>query len=375
MTAEEISKAFYKIACSFNVSTGEEYTTVSIEGLQENFENAVNLYEELVNNVKADDKALAALKARLNKARKDAKANKGAILQGLTSYAIYGAQNKFNNVLSNDDLNGVTAQELVDRIKNLNNYEQTVIYYGPTQLPTLVGKLKTLHQVPANFATAAPAKTFKQAVPAKNQVLFADYDMVQAETRWIRNTETYNPEKTTMVNVFNNYFGGGMGSIVFQTIRESKALAYSTYGYYVQPQKKDQDYYMLGYVGSQADKFNDATVAMNELLTKMPELSKNLDLAKNQVKKDIQTERITQDAIIYNYLNAKNLGLTDDIRKQIYAKVDAVSMADIKNFHQTHFSGKPYTYAIVASEKRISQDDMKKLGEVKKLTLEEIFGY
>lgn len=375
ITAEEISKAFYKIACSFNVSTGEEYTTVNIEGLQENFENAVKLYEEVVNNVKADEKALAALKARLNKARKDAKANKGAILQGLTSYALYGTQNKFNNVLTNEELNAVTAQELVDRIKNLNNYEQTVIYYGPTPVYNVVSQLKTLHQVPANFAVAAPAKTFKQEVPAKNQVLFADYDMVQAETRWIRNTETYNPEKTTMVNVFNNYFGGGMGSLVFQTIRESKALAYSTYGYYVQPQKKDQDYYLLGYVGSQADKFNDATVAMNELLTKMPELPKNLELAKNQVKKDIQTERITQDGIIYNYLNAKNLGLTDDIRKKMYETVDKITMADVKKFHQNYFSGKPYTYAIVASEKRVSMDDMKKLGEVKKLSLEEIFGY
>ena len=375
MTAEEISKAFYKIACSFNVSTGEEYTTVNIEGLQENFENAVKLYEEVVNNVKADDKALAALKARLNKARKDAKANKGAILQGLTSYALYGSENKFNNVLTNEELNAVTAQELVDRIKNLNNYEQTVIYYGPTPVYNVVSQLKTLHQVPANFAVAAPAKTFKQEVPAKNQVLFADYDMVQAETRWIRNTETYNPEKTTMVNVFNNYFGGGMGSLVFQTIRESKALAYSTYGYYVQPQKKDQDYYLLGYVGSQADKFNDATVAMNELLTKMPELPKNLELAKNQVKKDIQTERITQDGIIYNYLNAKNLGLNDDIRKKVYETVDKITMADVKKFHQNYFSGKPYTYAIVASEKRVSMDDMKKLGEVKKLSLEEIFGY
>ncbi|HCO19742.1 MAG TPA: peptidase M16 [Flavobacteriaceae bacterium] len=375
MTAEEISKAFYKIACSFNVSTGEEYTTVSIEGLQENFENAVKLYEEVVNNVKADDKALAALKARLNKARKDAKANKGAILQGLTSYALYGSENKFNNVLTNEELNAVNAQELVDRIKNLNNYEQTVIYYGPTPVYNVVSQLKTLHQVPANFAVADPAKTFKQEVPARNQVLFADYDMVQAETRWIRNTETYNPEKTTMVNVFNNYFGGGMGSLVFQTIRESKALAYSTYGYYVQPQKKDQDYYLLGYVGSQADKFNDATVAMNELLTKMPELPKNLELAKNQVKKDIQTERITQDGIIYNYLNAKNLGLTDDIRKKMYETVDKITMADVKKFHQNYFSGKPYTYAIVASEKRVSMDDMKKLGEVKKLSLEEIFGY
>ena len=116
-------------------------------------------------------------------------------------------------------------------------------------------------------------------------MLFADYDMVQAETRWIRNTETYNPEKTTMVNVFNNYFGGGMGSLVFQTIRESKTFGLQYLRILCATTEKDQDYYLLGYVGSQADKFNDATVAMNELLTKMPELPKNLELAKNQVKK------------------------------------------------------------------------------------------
>ncbi len=375
MSAEEISKAFYKIACSFNVSAGEEYTTVRIEGLQENFENAVKLYEEVVNNIKADDKVLVALKARLNKARKDAKANKGAILQGLTNYAMYGAQNKFNNVLSNDELNGVNAQELVDKMKNLNGYEQTVIYYGPTPLPALAAKLGSLHKVPATFATASPVKVFKQEASTKNQVLFADYDMVQAETRWVRNTEAYDPNKNTLVNVFNNYFGGGMGSLVFQTIRESKALAYSTYGYYVQPQKKEEDYYMLSYVGSQADKFNDASVAMNELLTKMPELPRNLDLAKIQVKKDIQTERITQDNIIYNYLSAQQLGLNEDARKKVYENVDKVTMEDLKNFHKNQLSGKPYTYAIVASEKKVSMDDMKKLGEVKKLSLEEIFGY
>ncbi|SFI84607.1 Predicted Zn-dependent peptidase [Kaistella treverensis] len=375
MSAEEISKAFYKIASSFNVSTGEEYTTVSIEGLQENFDKAVKLYEDLVLNVKADDAALKGLKERMAKSRKDVKANKGAILQGLTSYAMYGANNKFNNVMSNAELESTTAAELVDRIKNLNNYEQTVIYYGPISIKELESKLKNVHPVPAKFAVAAPAKVFKQVPQSKNQVLFADYDMVQAETRWIRNTESYDPAKNTLVKVFNNYFGGGMGSIVFQTIRESKALAYSTYGVYVQPQKKTDQYYLMSYVGSQADKFNDATTAMTELLTTMPDLGENLNLAKTQVKKDIQTERITQDNIIYNYLAAKDLGLTDDPRKNIYTAVDNISMKDLKNFHQANFSGKPYTYAIVASEKNIPMKDMQKLGEVKKISLEELFGY
>lgn len=374
-SSEEISKEFYKIASSFNVSSGEEYTTVTIEGLQENFDQAVKLYEDLVLNVKPDEAALLALKARIAKARKDAKANKAAILQGLTSYALYGPKNKFNNNLTDNEINAVTSQELVDRIKNLNNYEQTIIYYGPETLKNLTSKLGSLHKVPATFATPSPLKVFAQIPQTKTQVLFTDYDMVQAETRWIRNTEKFDPSKTTMVNVFNNYFGGGMGSLVFQTIRESKALAYSTYGYYVQPAKKTDDYYMMSYVGSQADKFNEAVAAMNELLTKMPEIQGNLDLAKNQVKKDIQTERITQDDIIFRYLAAQQLGLKDDIRKQVYNNVDKISMADVKNFHNTYFSGKPYTYALVASEKKVNMEDLKKIGEVKKISLEELFGY
>ena len=375
MSAEEISKAFYKIACNFTVAAGEEYTTVSIEGLQENFDAAVKLYEDLVLNVKADDAALKSLKERLAKARKDVKANKGAIMQGLTSYALYGEKNKFNNVLSNAALEATTSKELVDRIKNLNKYEQTVIYYGPASLKDLDSKLKTMHPVPAQFVSTDSTRVFKQIPQTKNKVLFTDYEMVQAETRWIRNTDQYDAKKNTIVKVFNNYFGGGMGSIVFQTIRESKALAYSTYGVYVQPQKKDQDYYMMSYVGSQADKFNDATTAMTELLTKMPDLSENLNLAKTQVKKDIQTERITQDNIIFNYLAAKDLGLNEDPRKTIYSTVDNIKMQDLKTFHDTNFSGKPYTYAIVASEKRVPMKDLEKLGEVKKISLEELFGY
>ena len=64
--------------------------------------------------------------------------------------------------------------------------------------------------------------------------------MVQAEIRWIRNENKYDASQEPVVGIFNNYFGGGsgMGSVVFQTIRESKALAYSTFDVYVTPQKK-----------------------------------------------------------------------------------------------------------------------------------------
>ncbi len=374
-SAEQISKEFYKIASSFKVSTGEDYTYVNIEGLQENFAAAVALYEDLVSHVKLDEEALKSLKARMAKYRTDVKANRNQIMQALTSYALYGAKNKYNHVLSNAELEATSAAELVDRLKKLNDVEQTIIYYGPASISELTKQLGKLHKVPAKFAKVPQAQQFKQETQTKNTVLFTDYEMVQAETRWVRNTDTYNPAETTTIRVFNNYFGGSMGSLVFQTIRESKALAYSTYGFYKIPTKKEDKYYMLSYVGAQADKFQEAVAAMNELLTTMPELPANFELAKEQLRKDIQTERITQDDIIYDYLNAQRLGLKEDIRKSVYQNVDKITFKDIQAFHDKYLSKKPYTYVILASEKKLPQAELQKIGEFKKVSLEELFGF
>ena len=374
-SAEQLSKELYKIASSFNISASGEYTTVNIEGLQENFEAAVKLYEDFIANIKVDEEALKALKTRVAKTRIDSKANRGAIMQALTNYALYGAKNPYNYTFSDAEIEAITGKELVEKLKKLNNVEQTVIYYGPLSLNQLTAKLKPLHKVPAKFAQVAPKKEFKQVEQTKNQVFFADYEMVQAETRWIRNTVPYNPSESTVIKAFNNYFGGGMGSLVFQTIRESKALAYSTYGYYATPSKKTDKYYTLAYVGSQADKFKEAVEAMNELLNTMPELPANLELAKQQIKQEIETERITQDGIIYYYLHDQRMGLKEDIRKQIYQNIDNITMKDIKAFHDKYLSNKPYTYVILASEKKLSEDELKKIGDFKKLSLKELFGY
>ena len=163
--------------------------------------------------------------------------------------------------------------------------------------------------------------------------------------------------------------------VVFQTIRESKALAYSTFAYYVTPEKKEDPYYTIAYVGSQADKLNEAVVAMNELLTEMPEISSNIEFARSGIKKDIETQRITQDGIIFNFLDAEQKGLKEDLQIRKYTAVDKINFKELKDFHSKNIAGKAYTYAIVASENKIKMDDLKKLGEFKKLSLQEIFGY
>jgi len=374
-SAEDITKAFYQIACSFSVSAGAEFTTVTIEGLQDNFTRAVTLFEDLLKNCKGDEKALQSLKARLKKSRTDAKANKGAIMNALTAYARYGEKNPFNNVLTDEELQNTSGEELVSILHELNSYSHKIMYYGPQPLAQLATGLGKAHPVPASFRAAPAKKQFAASTQNTNQVLFADYNMVQSEIRWVRNSAPYSPDLEPMTGVFNNYFGGGMGALVFQTIRESKALAYSTFCFYATPDKKEDPFYTLAYVGCQADKFNESIVAMNELLNDLPNVEENIKFAREGIKKDIETERITQDGIIFNYLAAQQKGLNEDLRRKTYAAVDKISYPELKKFHSEYLANKPYTYCIVASEKKLPLTEMGKYGTVKKLSLEELFGY
>src|SRR5690606_9315942 len=103
-----------------------------------------------------------------------------------------------------------------------------------------------------------------------NVVYFVDYDMVQAEVILLSKSINYNAEDVPVVSLYNEYFGGGMGSLVFQEMRESRALAYSVRSQYAMPGRLNEPSYNFSYIGTQSDKFKEAVVGMQDLLNNMP---------------------------------------------------------------------------------------------------------
>jgi predicted Zn-dependent peptidase len=375
MNAEQISREFYNIACSFTVSPSNENTTIAITGLQENFDKAVKLLENLILNCKPDEEALKNMKQRILKSREDAKLAKNNIAKGLTNYALYGAKNPFNYQLTTAELNAVTAKQLTDILHNIFAYKHAVIYYGPKKINEFTAAIKKLHTIPAAFKASPVAVKFERTNQENNKVLFTNYDMVQSEITWVRNGLNYDSSLVPTIELYNSYFGGGMGSLVFQVIRESKALAYSTYSVYSAPDKKENKYVSMAYVGSQADKMNEAIAAMNELLNNLPRTDEALESSKESIKQDIASERITKDGIIFSYLAGKRMGLNTDFRKTVYEKIGKITFDDIQKFHDKNIANKAYTYCIVASKDKVNADDLKKIGTLQEVSLEEIFGY
>jgi predicted Zn-dependent peptidase len=374
-TAEQVSKGFYEMACSFNVFSANEQVYISLSGPDEQFQKALEKLEYLIAHAQPDKAALKEMVSNTLQDRMDAKTNKNDIRARLGDYARYGKINPSTWILSNKQLTKLEPEELVAKIHQLSAYPHTILYSGPKSDIEITAILTKYHTAPNIYLPAPPAKRFVPLENVDKQVYFTNYDMVQAEIGWTRNAGEYQEKEQPEIAMFNEYFGGGMSSIVFQTIRESKALAYSCYSFFSRPSKKDRPSSIGAYIGTQSDKLDSAVAAMNELLQQMPQSELLFNSAKASLKSQIEAERILRERILLTYLSMRRLGVDHDLRKDVYARILDMQISEVDNFHKRYFSGKPFAVYILGSQKRIPIKSLEKYGHVNSLSLKDVFGY
>ncbi|MFC6997234.1 M16 family metallopeptidase [Rufibacter roseus] len=375
-TAEELQKEFFKIGCNFGVSSGQEQVYVYLSGLDTNLEQGLQLFESLLQNPKADKKALEDLVDGILKDRENAKQDKN-IIHGvaMVNYAKYGPKNPFTNILSAKELKKVKPQELLTIIKDIPSYQHHVLYYGPRPLQAITTTLNTGHQVPALLKPVPDQKAFNELSIKKPMVYWTDYDMVQAELIFLSKSVNYDPKLVPVARLYNEYFDGGMGAIVFQELRESRALAYSASSRYSIANKQGRANYVVSYIGTQADKLPEAMAGMQGLLNDLPTAQANFENAKASVRNSIATERINKSGILMSYESARKLGIDHDIRRDIYESLGALTFEQIQAFHKQHIKEQNQAILVIGSKDRLNFKELANYGTVKKLTLKELFGY
>ena len=375
-SAEALQKEFFKLGLSFDVYAGDQQTYITLSGLEESFAEGVQLFEHILANVQPDEKALKGMIADILKGRTDKKKDKYTILRkGMFNYAKYGEKSPFTDILTEKELQALNGEELVSRINNLSKYEHRVFYYG-TQKPKKVKKvLKKYHKVPKK-RNALPKETeYTQVAQTKNKVYVLDFPIVQAEVMLLsKSTPKFNMEERLMSELYNNYFGFGLSSIVFQEIREAKALAYSAYAYYSSPNKKEEAHYMNAYVGTQADKLKDAVTAMEEIIRNMPVSEDKINTARKSIMKKIESEPTTKTRIYWTHRKNQRLGIEGDLREVIYKKMQNVTVDDLVKFQEKYIKNRKFDYIILGDKSRLDMEYLKSIGEVVELSIDDIFG-
>ena len=376
MTAGEIKLAFYNLACSYDIGVDQDRVIVTLSGLAENMPKAMTLLESLLADAQPDKEAYDGLVDDILRSRLNSKANQQNNFRHLQAYAFYGPNNPAKNILSEAELRGMTPETLLQHISQLSTFQHRVFYYGPLSIDEASSTVASLHKVSENLKPVPDNDVFKLQTVNENVVYIAPYDANQIYMiTYASKGEKYDVQKSPLLNMYNEYFGNGMNSIVFQEMREARGLAYSASAFVREPLHLKEPYAYFSVIATQNDKMIDALTAFEEIINNMPLSEQAFAIAKESIISRLRSERFTKSEILPYYLAMEDLGLKEDTRKQLYEAVLNMTLDDVKAYQQENVKDRKAITAILGRESDLDMKSLEKWGKIVRLTQEDIFGY
>ncbi|MCB0571308.1 MAG: insulinase family protein [Phaeodactylibacter sp.] len=372
-----LQREFFRLGLSFEFSCNNEYTYITVSGLDESLEEGLRLMEHFLSEMQEDGPALQNVVSDILAKRANGKKDRRNILRSaMAEYARFGPVSPFTYRLSEAELRALQAEELAGLARSLSAYEHTAYYYGPRGEAEVRGLLQRYHRTPDALQAPPAAHRFSQLPTPSNEVLFVDFPLVQSDVLMIsRGTPSFSLEEHYMREWYNEYFGYGLSSIVFQEIRESKALAYSTYALYTSPGRQEEAHYLEGYVGTQPDKLKDAIPALSGIIEEMPLVDRQANHSRESILRRIESERIAAPRLYWEARAVARLGYREDLRRGLYNRLGAATNQSLQAFHHDYVKGRAFKYLVLGSRKHIDFAFLDGIGPVKELSLEEVFGY
>ena len=375
MSAAEISARMYGLACSFSFNCDDNSSTITVSGLSDNVPEALGIVEKLILEAQADENVLTALKADIFKARDDAKKSQDSCFGALTDYVMYGPEYVKRTTLPAAALSSLTSEELLGKLRDLFGKGHEILYYGPLSKDEAEKSLAEAHHIGEN-----PEPLAEEFAPMVHtdatRVLVAPYTAANFYYYQYSNRgDRYDPAQTARIRLYNEYFGSGMNSIVFQEMREARGLAYSAAARLREPSWKDGEYGFFAFIASQNDKLATAVENFYDIINDMPESQKAFDIAKQGMISRMRTQRTRGLRLLSYYLSCRRLGLDEPLDKAVFEEIQNLSLEDVKVLQKEWVYGRTYTYGILGDPADLDMPYLRFLGPVKVLTLEDIFGY
>ena len=376
LSVADVKQKFYKLACNYSVNVNTDALTITLTGLSENMTEALKLMENLLQNAKADKQSYEQFVDLTLKEREDAKSDQRTSFDYLYYYSVYGPHNMRRDDMTAQQLRDADPQQLLGLLKGLNGLQHTVLYYGPMSTKQLTAVLNKQHKTPKQLAAVPEGAPFTKQASPKNEVWIAPFDAKNIYMRMYHNElRTFNPDEAATILLFNEYFGGGMNAIVFQELREARGLAYNAYASYARAAKKDEKESFFTHIITQNDKMMDCVRQFHQILDTIPQSEAAFQIAKDAVLKQLASQRTLKMGVINSYLSMQRLGLDYDLNEKVYRDVQNLTLQDIVRFEQQQVARKPYRYIILGDEKELDIPSLEKIGPIRRLTTEEIFGY
>ena len=373
----ELKKEWYRLGTEFSFSPGSHATSISISGLDENFGASIDLMREVLNRAAARDSTLEELIEIILAERRDAVKDHNTVLRALFRYNRHGSNSSYLRVVPNERLRHLTVGELHNLVASLLSYEHDLFYTGSLPLEEVAEAL--LQRYPPLAAELIPPPPFEALEirrPEETEILFFDKEMAQALVRIESGGDTYGENRRPQIDLFNEYFYGGMAGIVFQELREARALAYSTWAWLFPGSRKEDFDLFSAFIGCQADKTPEAVGALPRADRRHPPPRKSASLRHaRRWSNSTRTRRLGFREVLGAVRRWELQEVPVDPRPERFERISSSSLEQLLGYHSEHVGGQPKMISIVGDGPKIDFDRLGRYGKLVTVGIEEIFGY
>jgi predicted Zn-dependent peptidase len=370
---EALKKEWYRLGTDFNISASDNRTTISLRGLDRNFAASLALLKEALTEAEAPPGTLEELKKIMLARREDARKQADSLMSALTQYNRYGGESWYLRMLPEEELMALAAEDLHDLAADLLTYKQTVSYTGSLSAAEVEKTLEKTFGAEKKLKEPPPFRYLRVREPEQNSIRLVEKELAQAQIRIEFGSVPYDPALIPAANLFNMYFSGGMTGVVFQELREARALAYVAGAWYGFGYREKDQNIMMGVIQTQPDKTAEASGAFIELMDNMPVSDQRFAVAKDALLNQYRTGKLGFRQIAGAVQDWERHGLEPDPRRRSYAAVKDAGIDTLTAFHEAYIAGKNKIIGIVGDAARMNKDALAAMGTVETVTAGDIF--
>ena len=373
LSPDALKKEWYKLGTDFNIGVSDNETNISISGLDENFEASLSLMMKYIQSPTADQATLDELVKITLAQREDQKKDPRSLRNALRFYSRYGDNSSYKRRISSEALQKLTVAELHGLISSLPTYEHVLIYGGTKTLDEVLAAIKEHITSSDDLKTPPAYERLTVHAPAKTEIRFFHKETAQSQVFVEFGDVAFDTTLRPAIDLYNDYFAGGMSGIVFQELREARALAYSTFARYDLGGRSNDQNVMWGYIGCQADKTPEAVIALAGLIDDLPESPERFAEAKNSVVNRYRVAKIKYRELPGVLRIWERRNQTPDPRKERFDHILQADMPTVLDFHKQHIAKRPKLISIMGDTTKFDLNSLRPLGVVTPVTLDDLF--
>ena len=356
------------------ISSNESYFSVVMTGFDENFNQSLEMLNQLLNNPAEDDKIIKQFVSQRRMSNGLLKRDAAMKSVVLTNYAMYKNESPYLKRLSLKEIKKLKSKELIAIIQKALNYKVDYSYAGTIPSDEVKRIIFEFQRIPIQ-AIWKKSPIIRPLQPLNNySLLFLnDKKAVQSQIKIVTPSKSLWQEDRLATKPFNLYFGRGLNSVVFREIREYRSLAYSAWATFKNPYKFTSPSYLYCSTSTQADKTKETIDIFTGLIDNMPTNTLRLAMIKNSLLNSINNRNINFRNMSSQIARWKLEGFKGDPNTYYFDYYQNMRWENIHEFYNSNVAGRYRWITIVGNSKSFDPKKLIKFVDFQELKLKDIY--